>query len=743
MPHNIQKIVSDLEAALARVEAIQRGIDYGIQDEGGLYSKLDRAYQHDILTRLLAAINNNGNSQAVVAALKRVLAANWTLVQGTALCYTSQPDSVITGLLCDVAEYVAAEENKVIAEKNKLPQNSKKQVVSVGVISALMPTVATDSIGDAPHLAPTVENGEQDIDIKTILKTHIVGRAGQYLIPVACLNNYDESVGFQAIDNPYYDYQKHADDTMARLDAEEISRLVEHSPLTRAVFDAQKSFETYANEQSNLLGHLRSLETQLYYNSVGGVGGEEQAGAGAYLAIFNFFSYHDSLGVNELALIPAPVRAALEQIREYASNKNNIGAIGSCLATRRSELKEAMRDQEIVLSGIGLKGETRERLIADSKEQLEAAAASLLTRIEQGDYTGSEKLGISLALVRQFNLTIPFNLFTDLNVLKTLSADEISAICGDENYQGQIVGAMGSVENLVVLSIELSPTKLQALLNGIGPQVATAYLVDGEKFAVALLSLDQERRDIYWQQYHTELPRMVKSANDFSRVFSVLTAEQQADLYSKLNPADLIKSVFDLVNVLKCLDVAKRETVFDLLRADDYRHLGQLSPVGLSSARLEILHTNLAVRLAEMSADSDKFVMEFYWAYAVEFAKVAAMPAIKKYYLSPFESSSTFFATVGAPAIPAGLGVLAALATIGFSVSILTNVLRLDFSASMQSTKLAVLSLAATAALALVFVAVTILAATSLVTRSVATGFSCLDSSDKSDADHNLGFQPW
>ena len=169
MPHNIQKIVSDLEAALARVEAIQLGIDYGMQDEGGLYSKLDRAYQHDILTRLLAAINNNGNSKAVVAELKRVLAANWTLVQGTALCYTSQPDSVITGLLCDVAEYVAAEENKVIAEKNKLPQNSKKQVVSVGFISALMPTVATDSIGDAPDLAPTVENGEPDIDIKTIL----------------------------------------------------------------------------------------------------------------------------------------------------------------------------------------------------------------------------------------------------------------------------------------------------------------------------------------------------------------------------------------------------------------------------------------------------------------------------------------------------------------------------------------------------------------------------------------------
>src|SRR5690606_19574708 len=141
---------------------------------------------------------------------------------------------------------------------------------------------------------------------------------------------------------PYFDVFKHPEE-MVKLNEEEIGRLIEHSQLTRAIYEAKKTFESHANEQTNLLGNLRHFLSQLEYNSVNGVGSERVAGNGAYLAIFNFFTYHDSLGEDEIARIPEGVRDALASIRLFASNKNTVGDIGSCLATRRSILRQAIQ----------------------------------------------------------------------------------------------------------------------------------------------------------------------------------------------------------------------------------------------------------------------------------------------------------------------------------------------------------------------------------------------------------------
>lgn len=249
----------------------------------GIYRNLETTYQDDILNQLTAAISTTPDDlDATVAAFKRILADNWTLVQGTSLCYTNNPDDAITKLLCDVAEFIVAEE-------------SEENIPHRGVLSVLMPTVCIDSINPHyPDLAPSHTNDWQDIDIQNALKTHILGREGKYLIPVTLITTYDASVGLPTIVNPYYDFSEQTED-MVKLNDEEINRLIEHSPLTRAIYDAKTAYETAANPQTNLLGHIRHLISQLEYNSVNGIGGEESAGNGAYLAIFNFFTYYNRL----------------------------------------------------------------------------------------------------------------------------------------------------------------------------------------------------------------------------------------------------------------------------------------------------------------------------------------------------------------------------------------------------------------------------------------------------------------
>lgn len=669
-----------------------------------IYAQCINAYNTHILNSLQTVIQeNNHSADTLIIKLQEFLAENWTLINKTGLCYTAQPYSAITDLLCDTAAFVAQERG-------------------INIINVLMPTVCIYSIDRRyPNLEPADE-----VAIKAILKEHILGRDGEYLIPIKYLSDYDIGTGFKKIVNPYYDIFSHE---MAKVDlnADEINRLVEYSRFTREIYDAQQTFENYANDQETLLGQLRLLCTQLRYNSVNGVGSETIAGSGFAAAIFNFMSYYDQLvgapgQVEGTGVVPVPqqVRTEILSIRNHASNPEQNTSFSSCLASRRSALEAAMAGHEEVLAGIKLSAETRESLVGVARERLTAARADLLTSFVEAN-RGFDKLGIPLTLIRQFNPNMVFNSLDDLEAFKFLPPNEIEAFCVHDDYKTSIVSAVGSLENLVILSNQISPERLVSFLNGLEPLLKETYLRTGGNYASVLMTLNQERRDVYWQQYEKDLPN-ITSADDVSSVFSVLTEPQQSALYEAMRPlwCEKLTSIFNVAKTIKDFKPVWRLEVFQQFKE---AQLAKVKPHDLlSKEQLGRLYANLERQIESISSKGASFEWMFYWAYGKELAKFAAFPGIKKYGFSRYENPSAFFTAVTAPLVCCGLALAVAAGAVAAAVYGLQRLLHADLLiGSFTSVVLAPLILCVSAILAAVALLMAVLTVPATLIRTTVT----------------------
>ena len=680
MPITIDEIRSQIE--------IIRNGQIQMHDRDLIHEKLTHAYTMHVLKTLNDLIL--ADTFSLVSHLETFLAENWALIQGTALCYTATHDTPITHLLCDVAEFVV-------------------NIKSGQMINVLMPTVATDSLYPAiyPNLDPTTA-----AEIKIILKTHIIGQNGQYLIPVTCITNYDDLVGFKPIDNPYYDVFEHSD-SMAYLTEEEIQRLVQHSGLTESIDTAKKSLEIHSNDQNNLLGHLRTLCTQLEYNSVNGVGTELLAGAGASLPIFNFMSYYDHLDGEETARIPQTIRSEITAIKEFVSDQHKLGSIASCQVIRRQAIKSAMLGNEELLSSIGLKGAAKAASIAEAKKQLKESREELSKQVSDHQYTGRDKLGITLDLIHHFNFFISFQSFQDLDLLKELTAEEIEAFCSHSLYKTSIIKAIQSLENLVILSIQLTPKKLKKFLQSLDPQLTQNYFSHGENFFITTLSLDQERRAIYYQQFKDKLPLLIKTANDM-KVFSVITSEQGSILYNEIKPrlSSILTSLWDLPMALGSLNPEQRLEAFIVFKETV---LGKnLDTFPLPKAQLRRVYEKLQNQLDRMPEDDYNFLI----LYAFEMAKAYVHPATQ---CSPLKSKSAFFISMGIPFAGYGFALAAGLIAIAFAIRSIYDLIKGNYNKSLDNLKTSAYFLVSTPLLTLIGTAVAIITIPSFLVRSAVT----------------------
>src|SRR3989338_5720526 len=146
-------------------------------------------YNTTTLDKLFAAFQKEEKEkdpEQLVKTLESFFQENWALINGTALCYTALPDSAITHLLCDIAIYVAEQEKK-------------------SPIPVLMPTICTD------HFASSEKN-ITGFNPTEILKTHVLGREGKYLIPLRSLTQLTLQSDLEKINNEYYDVDSHTDE---------------------------------------------------------------------------------------------------------------------------------------------------------------------------------------------------------------------------------------------------------------------------------------------------------------------------------------------------------------------------------------------------------------------------------------------------------------------------------------------------------------------------------------------------
>src|SRR3989338_508554 len=519
-------------------------------------------YNTTTLDKLFAAFQKEEKEkdpEQLVKTLESFFQENWALINGTALCYTALPDSAITHLLCDIAIYVAEQEKK-------------------SPIPVLMPTICTD------HFASSKKNITV-FNPTEILKTHVLGREGKYLIPLRSLTQLTLQSDLEKINNEYYDVDSHTDE-MIYLSEDELSRLSEHSDAAKAVLDCKKQYVQLSTNADNLLGRLNKLIQLMVFNSShGGIGTAEIAAKGGMIAVADFFDYYNQLPNAIKEKIPSAVQNEIEVLRSFTvpiQQKNASGElvfddkgrpvmalknaeIGSCLGTRSAELKKAIAGHETELLNLQLSDEIKQKFNEALEEKFKASVHHLKTLLDENKYEhGVDKLGITKQLIEALGVKFRLNSVEDLALFNHLSCNEIREILTLPNAATTIVTAIGSIENLVIFVINTNTEKLSILLAGIQSTLIRQIIKGSTDLSATLISLDSEKIKVVITALKDQFPALITTAYSFRSMLRDLTPEQRAAVYTALKDRlpTLITTAADFSNALRYLSPDQRTAVF-------------------------------------------------------------------------------------------------------------------------------------------------------------------------------------
>ena len=502
-------------------------------------------YVMKILSALETAITN--------ATLEDFLIRNWALVNGTALSPTVIPDVDITKLLCDVAMFLTDEKNEQHPDE------------SITALQLLMPTVTIESIREEYQSL-------NEIPLSTVLKTHILGRKGQFLLPVKLLTELDLSPEAIHLNNPYTPMMTE-DATLYQVAPEEYARLVGHSPLTQAVGDAKQQYDLLANDKSTLLGQLSELCSKLGIYSVTGLGTETHAAAGAYAPIIVFNDYYNQLDETQKGAIPAPLKNEIDKLLNLSSNPEaNINAtenIETCIATRRWKLMEHTRGHEATLNAIAVGGARKESLIYETTARLKAAIDALDEALEIKIHAGGhDNLGLNRRLLEELGLIFSISSSEDLDIFKAFSADEMSEFLVNPALAAQLIDVIDNLENLVIFILDLSLEKTDAFFSHTQEAMVKRLITSPPNLSALLISLDFEKCTAICHAMKSELPKIIKKGESFRIVLQHLTPEQRTAVYDAMKGdlPKIIKTVVDLSNVLQYLTPEQCTAMIDILK---------------------------------------------------------------------------------------------------------------------------------------------------------------------------------
>lgn len=542
----------DIEAIKIQAAALREYYDR-LPMPDALREKALVVYAKKTLLDLEAALLNPEKAENP---LEDFLNRNWALVNGTILSPTVIPDADITKLLCDVAMLLADEKNKDLPKDND-PATPHQ---------LLMPTVPVESLRDNyPNL--------NEIPLSTALKTHILGRRGEFLLPVKLLTEWDLSPEAIKLNNPYTPMMSD-DATLYQVAPEEYARLVGHSPLTQAIGDAKQQYDVLANDKSTLLGQLGELCGKMgLYGAHGGLGTDTHAAAGAYPPIIVFNDYYNQLDETQKGAMPAPLKNEIDKLIELASNPEaNINAtenIETCIATRRSVLINHARGHEATLNAIAVGGVRKESLLGEATARLKAAIDSLDKALEIETHEGGhDHLSLNCHLLEELGLNFSVSSIQDLNVFTALSADEMSELLVNPTLAYQLISTIGSLENLVIWILDLSLDKTHALLSGTQEAVVKRLITSPQNLSALLISLDIEKCATICHAMKNELPKIIKNGVSFRVVLQYLTPEQRTAVYDAMKEdlPTIIKSIVDLSNVLEYLAPEQCSAMIDVLK---------------------------------------------------------------------------------------------------------------------------------------------------------------------------------
>ncbi|MBY0377575.1 MAG: hypothetical protein K2Q33_03315 [Gammaproteobacteria bacterium] len=276
-----------------------------------------RIHRHWVITALSQILNKESNKQNEKELLDALI--DFLKTQSTLITYTAAPDSLLVSLYCSIAVVTAQTANRT----NPLSDPHNKPV---GVLNLLMPALRnTEALSaEYPELQPRWDEEQKkwlvvdapSLDIRKILKQHIISSNRLYLLPVRAVCHYiTDSFVNDPICNVYFnDLQCENFDTDLYLTEDEITRISQHSELTQSFFAAKKAHIRYGEDSPTLLGALIELREALRKSSKQGEGNEYHADPTILLATRKCKNFMDGLTAVQRQAIPPDLSQQLNEL---------------------------------------------------------------------------------------------------------------------------------------------------------------------------------------------------------------------------------------------------------------------------------------------------------------------------------------------------------------------------------------------------------------------------------------------
>nr|MCH9756017.1 ankyrin repeat domain-containing protein [Gammaproteobacteria bacterium] len=385
-------------------------------------------------------------------------------------------------------------------------------------------------------------------------------------LPVKLITELDLSLTPTQLGNPY-------DPEYSYVNVEEYKRLVAHSSLTQAVFDTKREYELLSGDKSTLLGQLNQLCQQLSLNMVGNLGEETNAGSGAYPAIINFRSYYMTLPEREKNKIPTELKKEIDGLLDVAFNKevntNATEDIGTCIASRRTVLIEAMSGHDELLSQIALSGTEKESLVVAARTNFNAAKNKLVQAIENNTYTeGHDEGGLNTSLLEKLGLELKIMSLSDLDMIQLLTPTEITNVCASQSLRKEVVTQLQTLENLVIFAMGLSPEKLSAFLRANKDEIMNVLIKSPSNIKSFLISFNDEKSNIILNELKFNFSDIIKNGSDFCDAIERLSVEHRVVLFDAMiaKLPNIIESGEGFSKAMGYLAVEQRAVLFRVMQ---------------------------------------------------------------------------------------------------------------------------------------------------------------------------------
>ncbi|MCE0722040.1 hypothetical protein [Legionella resiliens] len=501
--------------------------------------------------------------------LKQFLATRWQNIKRTHLSYTSTPNSPMTKICCEVANY--------LAEQSPLRSLNR----AVPALMFLMPFVNCSS-GTYNYIEVNSYEDISKLALNDIVKFYIVitnEHNEDWLIPVSLLKHIEVSTSEELVEkiliNPF---------TGKCLSQTDIERLTHHSETTEVFMKSYYRFRSLSKKSSSLYSAIEYLieglqeggEHALIQRGVNGF-----AGVKAYLALEQFRNYWEKLSPEQQKKARGN-RELNSALNEALLNPN---WRDSCVESLAESLMRALAGDKGELTSICLDKTKIDSLLMTYKQDFDLYKKSLEDVLDKRvEYDGREILPLSSSQVMEIDENSIQNSQDVLILLKDLDLQSIAILCS--RLKKTIVASIGSLNGLanvfiglneqqiiiftrimarqfpkllnsdefIALIDFLNEEKADAFLQGLGKRIWKFIKLNDEEF----MRLRPCKRIIVWNNIHKELLAISISISTIQDIASALPP-QQIGIYFNNVKSKLIELSTDLLFCIQILNILPEE----------------------------------------------------------------------------------------------------------------------------------------------------------------------------------------